>query len=327
MTLSPAAFALLRRLSDGELHSGESLAAAIGMTRARVSQVLRQAELGGLALERVRGRGYRLIGATPFLDRELIVAALRARAPGMTIEVVDSIDSTNSELLRRSPQRDLHRHLLAAEWQHAGRGRRGRAWSAVAGGSLTFTLGWKFEQPVGFLSALPLAVGVAIARALESSGVHGVGLKWPNDLVHDAAKLGGMLIEIAGDALGPSFVVVGVGINVRLPQSLREGIGQAVTDLASIAAPVDRNRLLADIAAELHAVLSRYARDGFVAFRAEWLRRHALHDRLVEVRLPNGGVTHGMVAGVDERGALLLDRDGRRMRFVSGEVSVRGARR
>jgi len=327
MTLSPAAFTLLRRLSDGELHSGDSLAATLGTTRARVSQLLRQAELGGLALERVRGRGYRLLGATPFLDREAIVAALGARAPGLTIEVVDSIDSTNSELLRRARQRNVHRHLLVAEWQHSGRGRHGRVWSAVAGGSLTFTLGWRFEQPVGFLSALPLAVGVAIVRALEASDVRGVGLKWPNDLVHDAAKLGGMLIELSGDALGPSIVAVGVGINVRLPQSLQDGIGQAVTDLASIAPAIDRNRLLADIAAQLDGALSRYASDGFEAFRAEWLLRHALHERLVEVRLPGGGVTHGIVAGVDERGALLLDRDGRRMRFVSGEVSVRGARR
>ena len=223
--------------------------------------------------------------------------------------------------------RDVHRHLLAAEWQRAGRGRRGREWTAVAGGSLTFTLGWRFEQSVGFLSALPLAVGVAIVRALDSAGVRGVGLKWPNDLVHDGAKLGGILIELTGDALGPSVVAVGVGINVRLPAVAREGIAQPVTDIASIADAPDRNHLLALLAVELSDALERYARDGFVAFRAEWQRRHALHDRFVEVRLPDGSSAHGIVAGVDERGALLVDRDGRRQRFVSGEVSVRGARR
>src|SRR4030095_1246172 len=127
---------------------GETLASSIGMTRARVSQLLSEAENAGLTLERVRGRGYRLVDATPFLDAAAIHEAIREatpkRAPGVSIEVVDSIDSTNAELLRRAARTDVHRHLLAAEWQHAGRGRRGREWTAVAGGSLTFTLGWRF---------------------------------------------------------------------------------------------------------------------------------------------------------------------------------------
>ncbi|MEP6942321.1 MAG: biotin--[acetyl-CoA-carboxylase] ligase [Betaproteobacteria bacterium] len=325
MTLSPVAFALLRRLSDGELHSGETLASAVGMTRARVSQLLSEAENAGLSLERVRGRGYRLVDATPFLDADAVLHAIGARAPGVSIEIVDSVDSTNAELLRRAAHADIHRHLLVAEWQHSGRGRRGREWTAIAGGSLTFTLGWRFEQPVGFLSALPLAVGVAIVRALDAAGVPGVGLKWPNDLVHDGAKVGGILIELAGDALGPSVVAVGVGINVRFPPAARGAIAQPVTDLASIAGAPDRNHLLAELAVELSAALERYARDGFAAFRAEWRRRDALHDRFVEVRLPDGSSAHGIVAGVDERGALLVDRDGRRQRFISGEVSVRGA--
>jgi BirA family transcriptional regulator, biotin operon repressor / biotin---[acetyl-CoA-carboxylase] ligase len=327
MPCSPEAFALLRRLADGELHSGAKLAAGIGLTRARVSQLLEQAEDAGFALERVRGRGYRLIDAVPFLDRNAILGALRARAPGLTIEVVDSIDSTNSELLRRTPGRDVHRYLLAAEWQSAGRGRRGRPWIAVAGGSLTFSLGWRFEQGVGLLSALPLAIGVAIVRALESAGLRGVELKWPNDLVHDERKLGGILIELAGDALGPSVVAIGVGINVQVPQSVLRTIAQPVTDLASIAPVPDRNSLIADIAAEMTTVLDRYASEGFGAFRAEWLRRHALRNLAVEILLPDGGAVRGVVAGVDELGALLLECDGRRRRFVSGEVSVRRAHR
>ncbi len=327
MPCSPEAFALLRRLADGELHSGEKLAAGIGLTRARVSQLLKQAEHAGFALERVRGRGYRLIDAVPFLDRDAILGALGARAPGLTIEVVDSIDSTNSELLRRTPGRDVHRHLLAAEWQSAGRGRRGRPWTAVAGGSLTFSVGWRFEQGVGSLSALPLVIGVAIVRALDSARLRGVELKWPNDLVHDERKLGGILIELAGDALGPSVVAIGVGINVQLPQSVLRAIAQPVTDLASIAPVPDRNSLIADIAAEMTAVLDRYASEGFGAFRAEWLRRHALRNLAVEILLPDGGAVHGVVAGVDDLGALLLKCDGRRRRFVSGEVSVRRAHR
>jgi BirA family biotin operon repressor/biotin-[acetyl-CoA-carboxylase] ligase len=229
-------------------------------------------------------------------------------------------------LLRRNPGADIHRLLLAAEWQTAGRGRRGRHWASVVGGSLTFSLGWRFEQGAGFFSGLPLAVGVAIARALEASGFAGVELKWPNDLVHRQRKLGGILIELSGDALGPSLVVVGVGINVRLPEAMRGDITQPVTDLGAVADLIDRNVLLARIAAEIALTLEHYARSGFAAFRAEWQRRHALQHQAVDVLLPDGSVTHGSVAGVDADGALLLDRGGRRLRFVSGEVSLRRPR-
>jgi BirA family transcriptional regulator, biotin operon repressor / biotin---[acetyl-CoA-carboxylase] ligase len=325
--LTPVAFALLRQLADGEVHSGEALAATIGMTRARVSQLLKQVEGSGLVLDRVRGRGYRLQDATSFLDRAAIVRLLAAYSASLRVEVVDHIDSTSSELLRRHPGADIHRLLLAAEWQTAGRGRRGRQWTSVVGGSLTFSLGWRFEQGAGFLTGLSLAIGVAIARALEAAGFAGVGLKWPNDLVHEKRKLGGILIELSGDALGPSLVVVGVGLNVRLPDALRGDISQPFTDLAAIAGAIDRNALLARIAAEMVRVLEEYGRNGFSAFRAEWQRRHALQHLPVDVLLPDGSVAHGSVAGVDADGALLLDRGGRRLRFVSGEVSLRHAGR
>ena len=165
--------------------------------------------------------------------------------------------------MRRAQRRDVHRTALAAEWQTAGRGRRGRTWTAVAGGSLTFSLGWKFEQGAGFLAGLSLAVGVAVVRALESEGFKDVALKWPNDLIHRHLKVGGILIELNGDALGPTTTVIGVGLNVRLPPSARKDIPVPVTDLASVAGrkapPIDRNRLLAALLAELAAVLDLYA--------------------------------------------------------------------
>ncbi len=323
--LSPLGFALLRRLSDGQLHSGEALAAAIGVTRARVSQILRASESAGFTLERVRGVGYRLIDPVPFLDREAIIAALGPVASRLKIEVVDSVDSTSTELLRRAGRQPIDRQVLIAEWQTAGRGRRGRAWTAVAGGSLTFSLGWRFEQGAGFLAGLSLAVGVALGRALDAAGFKDVQLKWPNDLVHRHSKIGGILIEISGDALGPALAIIGVGLNVRLPPNARRDIAQPVTDLATIDRDraLDRNRLLGFVLAELTALLERYARDGFAPFVAEWQRRHALQKKPVRVLLPDGSVAAGDVVGVDASGALVLDQRGRRVRFVSGEVSLR----
>ena len=323
--LSPLGFTLLRRLSDGEIHSGEALAAGSGISRARVSQLLKEADAAGLRLERTPGRGYRLHDALPFLERNAIVAALGSLAESLAIEVVDTLDSTSSELARRAGSSDVDRHLLAAEWQTAGRGRRGRGWSAVLGGSLTFSLAWRFEQGAGHLSALPLAVGVALARALEAAGFVGVRLKWPNDLIHGDAKLGGILVELSGDALGPSLAIVGIGLNVRLTAAARREIGQPATDLASLGAAqaIDRNALLARVAAELVTVLEGYADAGFAPLRAAWQRRHAYQKKAVRVLLPDGGTVRGTIAGVDSDGALILDSGGRRLRFVSGEVSLR----
>jgi BirA family biotin operon repressor/biotin-[acetyl-CoA-carboxylase] ligase len=332
--LTPLGFSLLRQLSDGAFHSGEDLAAQVGLTRARVSQVLKDAESAGLALERIKGRGYRLLETPDFLDATAVRAALSERAaerggPRVTVEVVDQIDSTSSELLRRSQKRDIHGVGLAAEWQTAGRGRRGRTWTAIAGGSLTFSLGWGFEQGAGFLAGLSLAVGVAVARALETEGFRGIALKWPNDIIYRHQKVGGILIEVNGDALGPSTTVVGVGLNVRLPASSRRDIDVPVTDLASImgrgAKEIDRNRLLASLIAELAAVLEQYAKDGFAAFAAEWQHRHAYQGKPVNVLLPDGATVAGKVAGVDASGALVLADGPRRARFLSGEISLRRA--
>jgi len=333
--LTPLGFSLLRQLSDGAFHSGEDLAAQVGLTRARVSQVLKDAESAGLALERIKGRGYRLLETPDFLDAKAVrtalaeQAVLRGGGPRLTVEVVDQLDSTSSELLRRAQKRDVHGVVLAAEWQTAGRGRRGRTWTAIAGGSLTFSLGWGFEQGAGFLAGLSLAVGVAVARALEAEGFRGIGLKWPNDIIHRHLKVGGILIEVNGDALGPSTTVIGVGLNVRLPASARKDIAVPVTDLSSIAGrgakDIDRNRLLACLVAELAAVLEQYAKEGFSPFAAEWQHRHAYQGKPVTLLLPDGATVAGKVAGVDASGALVLADGPRRARFLSGEISLRRA--
>ena len=325
----------MRQLADGAFHSGEDLAANVGLTRARVSQVLKEAEAAGLALERMKGRGYRLLEAPDFLDAKRVrsqlgvLAEARAMALPLVIEVVDQIESTSSELMRRTQRRDVHRVALAAEWQTAGRGRRGRTWTAIAGGSLTFSLGWKFEQGAGFLAGLSLAVGVAVVRALEAEGFRDIALKWPNDLIHRHLKVGGILIELNGDALGPTTTVIGVGLNVRLPPVARKDITVPVTDLASIAGrkapPIDRNRLLARLLAELAAVLDVYAKEGFAPFVAEWQHRHAYQGKSVKLLLPDGATVTGKVAGVDASGALVLADGPRRARFLSGEITMRRA--
>jgi len=261
-------------------------------------------------------------------DRLDVLAAERGLIEPVQVEIVDQVDSTSSELMRRSQRRDIHATALASEWQTACRGRRGRTWTAVVGGSLTFSIGWTFEQGAGFLAGLSLAVGVAVLRALEAEGFSGVALKWPNDIIHRHLKLGGILIELNGDALGPSTTVIGIGLNVRLPESIRKDITAPVTDLAKVMGKkgeVDRNLLLARLLTELAAVLDQYAHDGFAPFAAEWQHRHAYQGKPVRLLLPDGAVVHGKVAGVDASGALVLADGPRRARFLSGEISLRRA--
>jgi BirA family biotin operon repressor/biotin-[acetyl-CoA-carboxylase] ligase len=333
--LTSLGFTLLRQLGDGAFHSGEDLAANVGLTRARVSQLLKEAETAGLALERIRGRGYRLLATPDFLAADQVRAALseivrkNPQVPLVAIEVVDEIASTSTELLRRAQRKDIHGTVLAAEWQTAGRGRRGRKWTAVAGGSLTFSLGWRFDQGAGYLAGLSLAVGVAVIRALDAEGLAGVELKWPNDLIYRHLKVGGILVELNGDALGPSTVVVGVGLNIRMPATAKRDIDQPVSDLTAVAgrgaAPIDRNRLLARVVAELASALSAYADTGFPPFAVEWQRRHAYQGKPVRLLLPDGEYVDGTVAGVDSMGALVLADGPRRARFLSGEISLRRA--
>ena len=263
--------------------------------------------------------------AQPLLAREAIASALAGATCELSVEVMDVVDSTSSELQRRAATGDVHRHAVAAESQTAGRGRRGARWTAVPGGSLTFSLGWRFEQGAGYLTALPLAVGLGLAVALEMEGFNGIELKWPNDLIHRGAKLGGVLVELSGEAAGPSLAIIGIGLNVRLPRAARQAIAQPVTDLAAVAPKrrVDRSALLAHLLAEQVRVLEAYACAGFAPLRAAWQERHAFHAKPVQLLRPDGATVTGTVTGVDTDGALLLGSAGKALRFLSGEVSLR----
>ncbi|HVS26385.1 MAG TPA: biotin--[acetyl-CoA-carboxylase] ligase [Burkholderiales bacterium] len=325
--MKPLTFAVLRLLADGEFHSGEDLARGLGMSRASVWNALKEADQLGVALYKIRGRGYRLAQPPQWLDQEKIAAALGAQANRFSLEIIDHTDSTNTLLLQKAARGAPKGSVVAAEWQTHGRGRRGRSWHMNLGGGLTFSVLWRFEQGAGFLSGLSLAVGVALARALKSMGVEEIALKWPNDVLHHYRKLAGILIEVQGDVLGPSLAVIGIGINLRLSETARSSIDQAVTDVYSTTriAP-DSNRVLGSVLAHLAQVLDFFEARGFAGVREEWSSLHAYHRKNVLVMLPDGGVEEGKVIGVDDNGSLLLLAGGGERRYNSGEISLRGKR-
>jgi BirA family biotin operon repressor/biotin-[acetyl-CoA-carboxylase] ligase len=325
--MNPLTFPTLRLLADGAFHSGEEMARTLGVTRGTIWNALQGLEDGGLRVFKVRGRGYRLAEPLSLLDAARIEAALGPSAGKLAIEVLEEAESTSSVLLARAAAGAPHGAVIAAEWQTAGRGRRGREWHAPLAGALTFSLLWRFEQSAALLAGLSLAVGVALIRALTVLGVDRPCVKWPNDVLWRKRKLAGVLVEMHGDTLGPSSVVIGVGLNWRLPPAILDRIDVAVADLATACpGPLpDRNVTLATVLRELIEVLDAFSNAGFAPLRDEWERHHAHQQRPVRLTLTDGGIADGIAAGVAEDGALLLDGAQGRQRFYAGDVTLRAA--
>lgn len=260
----------------------------------------------------------------PPLHADSIANLFSAPASGLDIEVVASTGSTNADL--RARLADLPRPLLlAAEAQSAGRGRAGRSWLAAPGDSLCFSLGWRFAGPVTKLAGLPLAVGVVLAETLAVAGWP-VRLKWPNDLLKDGVKLGGILIETAlvrseSASIAQLWAVIGVGINVHRNSEVAAAVGNDIAALDS--APVDRNVLLASIAAALADALPQFDAYGLAPFAARWEALHA-HAGLPVMIVEGGQIREqGVAHGIDASGCLLLDTAAGRMAVSAGDVSLR----
>lgn len=318
-------FTVLRLLADGAFHSGETLARQLGMSRASVHNALQNVGDYGLILHSVRGRGYRLANAPQWLDAQRIVEHLGKQAAAFQLEILDSAVSSNTLLLQRARQEGAPSgSVLAVEWQSGGRGRMGRVWHSGLGNALTFSLLWRFEQGLSVLSGLSLAAGVALIRALRRLDIIGAQLKWPNDVVSGEGKLAGILIEAHGDILGPSAAVIGVGINLSLPQAMAARIDQPAACLAMLTDVLpDRSLLLAVLLRELGSVLRDFSATGFAALRSEWESYHALQDRPVQLLLPDGNKINGIARGVTDAGALRVETSGEMQTFNAGEVSLR----
>jgi BirA family biotin operon repressor/biotin-[acetyl-CoA-carboxylase] ligase len=251
-----------------------------------------------------------------------ISAKLGSAARRFDIDILPSCDSTNAVLLSRAENGAPSGTAIITEEQTAGRGRRGRSWFSSPGDSLTFSLLWRFV-PGTAPAGLSLAVGVAVSRALSGFGSGNAALKWPNDILKDGRKLGGILVELVPGA--PHAAVIGIGINLRLPAGMPEEVRAASTALDANGAAPDANELYAALLAELLSTLDTFATAGFAAIRPEWMTRHAFQDARIRLSTDFGPPSEGICRGVDTDGALLLEIDGRIERILSGEVSLRPA--
>ena len=319
-------FPILRLLTDGKFHSGETIANHFNISRATVWNAIQHAESLGVEVFSVRGRGYKLPQTLKLLDELAILNAIGEQRAWFKLEVHDHLESTNSYLMKKISSGQAHASCVVANLQTKGRGRRWRSWQAGLGASLTFSLLWRFQCGASALSGLSLAVGVALIRALHCLGITQAQLKWPNDVLIGREKLAGILIELQGDMEGPSAAVIGVGINLNLPTNIKQQIDQPATDLASVTPnTINPNELLGLLLKHLAEVLSDFEQHGFTQVRDEWTKHHAYHLKPVKMLHPDGRETMGNVVNVAEDGILLVSTALGEQRFSSGEISLRAA--
>jgi BirA family biotin operon repressor/biotin-[acetyl-CoA-carboxylase] ligase len=325
---APLVARVFAELADGRFHSGEALARSLGVSRSAVWKAAAALRAQGSALHAVPNRGYRLSCGSEPLDpakiREQLAREVRERIA--SIDAAWAIGSTNTALLERANPGSGTAEVLLAEYQSAGRGRRGRAWLAPPGGAICLSMSWTFREVPQDLGALGLVIGVCALRALREHGVGGVTLKWPNDLLVDGRKLGGVLIDLRAESAGAACVVIGIGLNVAIGAALLRQIaasGTAATDLASVAQAVPaRNALAAALVSACVPGLIEFEGHGLKPFIEDWRAADALRGRAVSVSAADG-VARGIARGIDLRGALMVETPHGMRRFISGDVTVR----
>jgi len=306
-------------LADGRFRSGSEIGARLGVSRAAVRKAVVTLRRQGLVVYAVRGRGYCLARPAEPLDAARIRAACRTGGllAGDRLRVLEEIDSTSSYLMRLGEAGVF----CLAEQQGAGRGRLGRRWEAPPYRNVLLSMSWRFAAGAQSLAGLSLAAGVAAARALRGAGYPGVGLKWPNDVVAGGRKLGGVLVEVRGEAGGPCLAVIGLGLNLDLDA---DPLPEDRTDLRTLGGSVPaRNPLCAALIDALAAVCREFELRGYAAFQAEWEELHAYAGQPVQLVTPLVTV-QGLALGSDPRGALRVRHaDGSIGVYDSGEISLR----
>lgn len=314
---------LLLRLAQGPV-SGDLLAHETGLTRAAIWKRVQALRDAGVAIVGSAGQGYTLEQPLDLLDAKTLLASLpgEVRKQVVALEVAWSLDSTNSELLRRdTPAAGCT--VLLAERQTGGRGRRGRSWTSPLAAHVYLSLARRFSGGLARLGGLSLVAGVAVAEGLRDLGLAEIRLKWPNDLVVQGRKLGGLLVEGGGEAGGPVRAVIGLGLNVRMPAQQAATIDQPWLDLAqALPTPVSRNAAVSAVLARLLPALELFDAQGLAPFLPRYAALDALHGKHVVVRLDDGEVL-GIADGIANDGALRLRTPQGLRDFHAGEVSVR----
>lgn len=314
---------LVGLLADGAIHSGESLAQQLGVSRTAVWKQVRRAVEQGVQIETLKGKGYRLVEQVDLLESREILAALPGDlAAVMDLLVLEQVDSTNAEVIRRRGKAGSLPLVCIADSQSAGRGRRGRVWQSPRGENLYVSFGLTVKGGFSALDGLSLVFGVALADMLASEGIDDVQLKWPNDVYWRGKKLAGILIELQGEFQeGEVQVVAGMGVNVHMASA--EGIDQPWVSLSQMDSGRRwaRNSLAARLIASVMSAFDEFEKDGFDVFRERWMARDMFAGRNLNA---TQGDLQGLGRGLAADGSYLIELDDGELRPVrAGEISLR----
>lgn len=309
---------LIGILADGAFHSGEQLGEMLGMSRAAINKHMQTIREWGLDVFTVPGKGYSLPAPIQLLDEEAILRYL----PSGQVTVLPVVDSTNQYLLERIAELKSG-DACVAEYQQAGRGRRGRQWVSPFGANLYLSMFWRLEQGPAAAMGLSLVVGIVMAEVLHKLGAEQVRVKWPNDLYLNDKKLAGILVELTGKTGDAAQLVIGAGINLTMRASTTNVINQDWINLQEAGVIIDRNKLTAELLSELMLAVVKFENEGLSAFISRWREMDNYLDRPVKLIIGNQEI-FGIARGIDQQGALLLEQDGNVKPYIGGEISLRG---
>jgi len=308
---------LVEILADGEFHSGEQLGDTLGMSRAAINKHIQTLKSWGLDIYTVTGKGYSLPAPMQLLDKAAILAQLNQPR----LEVIPVIDSTNQYLLDRMNTLQSGDACIA-EYQQAGRGRRGRQWFSPFGANLYMSMYWRLEQGPAAAMGLSLVIGIVMAETLQQLGAQDVRVKWPNDLYLNDRKLAGILVELTGKTGDAAQIVMGAGINLAMRGAETAQINQGWINLQEAGIAINRNDLAAKLINSLREALPLFERDGLAPFTHRWKALDNFIDRPVKLLIGDREI-HGIARGIDKQGGLVLEQDGELKSWVGGEISLR----
>lgn len=310
---------LIEMLSDGEFHSGEQLGESLGMSRAAINKHVQTLRDWGVDVFTVPGKGYSLPEPIQLLNESLI----RSQVTQGNVVVLPVIDSTNQYLLDRI--HSLHSgDVCVAEYQQAGRGRRGRKWFSPFGANLYLSMYWRLEQGPAAAIGLSLVIGIVMAEVLHRLGADQVRVKWPNDLYLHDRKLAGILVELTGKTGDAAHVVSGAGINLTMRRIESDVVNQGWINLQEAGITIDRNKLAVSLIEELREGLQLFEQEGLAPFLPRWEKLDNFVNRPVKLIIGEKEI-FGISRGIDAQGALLLEQEGIVKPWMGGEISLRSA--
>ncbi|NIH16355.1 bifunctional biotin--[acetyl-CoA-carboxylase] ligase/biotin operon repressor BirA [Serratia symbiotica] len=310
---------LIALLTDGGSHSGEHLGESLGMSRAAINKHIQTIREWGVDVLTVPGNGYSLPDPIQLLEADRILKLLEDKR----VTVLPLVDSTNQYLLDRICKLQSGDACIA-EYQQAGRGRRGRQWVSPFGTNLYLSMFWHLEQGPAAAMGLSLVIGIVMAEVLQRLGAEDVRVKWPNDLYLNDRKLAGILVELTGKTGDAAHLVMGAGINLAMCGTNADDINQGWINLQEAGISIDRNELAATLLNELRQSLKQFENDGLTPFVARWHSLDNFIDRPVKLLIGKKQI-FGIARGIDQQGALLLDQQGMIKPFIGGEISLRHA--